>query len=86
MQNELPVTADNLKMLSVLRDIKENITPDVVINQIIQAMSAGSGAEQALLDTSQFVIARDIINSFMSVTDKDIQQVQLLRWCLTWNL
>ena len=66
------MTADNLKMLSVLRDIKENITPDVVINQIIQAMSAGSGAEQALLDTSQFVIARDIINSFMSVTDKDI--------------
>lgn len=72
LANELPVTADNLKMLSVLRDIKENITPDVVINQIIQAMSAGSGAEQALLDTSQFVIARDIINSFMSVTDKDI--------------
>lgn len=72
LANGLPVTADNLKMLSVLRDIKENITPDVVINQIIQAMSAGSGAEQALLDTSQFVIARDIINSFMSVTDKDI--------------
>lgn len=71
--NDLPLTAENLKTLDVLRDIKENMTLDKTLMQIVQAMSAGSEAEDALLDTSKFIIARDIINDFKSITDGDIR-------------
>ncbi len=72
LANDLPVTIDNLRTLDVLRDIKDNMTLDKALVQIVQAMAAGSEAEQALLDTSQFTIARDWINSFNSVNDGDI--------------
>ncbi len=72
LANDLPVTIDNLRTLDVLRDIKDNTTLDKALVQIVQAMAAGSGAEQALLDTSQFTIARDLINSFNAVNDGDI--------------
>lgn len=71
--NDLPLTTENLKTLDVLRDIKENMTLDKTLMQIVQAMSAGNEAEEALLDTSKFIIARDIINEFQSVTDADIR-------------
>ena len=48
------------------------LAPDQALVQIVQAMAAGSEAEQALLDTSQFTIARDWINSFNAVNDGDI--------------
>lgn len=70
--NELPVTADSIAKLDVLNDIKDNMTPDIVLKQIIQAMSAGNKAEDATLDTSQFIIAQKYIQSFMTVTDQDI--------------
>lgn len=70
--NDLPVTADSIAKLDVLNDIKENMTADVVLKQIVQAMSAGNKAEEATLDTSQFIIAQKYIQSFMSVTDQDI--------------
>lgn len=73
LANDLPMTAENLKTLDVLRDIKENMTLDKALVQIVQAMSAGNEAEDALLDTSKFIIARDIINDFQSVTDEDIR-------------
>lgn len=72
LANDLPITIDNLRTLDVLRGIKENMTLDKALVQIVQAMAAGSEAEQAVLDTSQFIIARDIINSFNSVKDGDI--------------
>lgn len=71
--NDLPLTVENLKTLDVLRDIKENMTLDKTLMQIVQAMSAGNEAEDALLDTSKFIIARDIINDFQSITDGDIR-------------
>lgn len=67
------MTAENLKTLNVLRDIKENMTLDKALVQIVQAMSAGNEAEDALLDTSKFIIAREIISDFQSVTDEDIR-------------
>lgn len=70
--NELPVTADSIAKLDVLNDIKDNMTPDIVLKQIIQAMSAGNKAEDATLDTLQFIIAQKYIQSFMTVTDQDI--------------
>ena len=72
LANDLPITIDNLRTLDVLRGIKENMTLDKALVQIVQAMAAGSEAEQAVLDTSQFIIARDIINGFNSVKDRDI--------------
>ena len=72
LANDMPITIDNLRTLDVLRDIKDNMTLDKALVQIVQAMAAGSEAEQAVLDTSQFIIARDIINSFNSVKDGDI--------------
>lgn len=73
LANDLPMTAENLKTLNVLRDIKENMTLDKALVQIVQAMSAGNEAEDALLDTSKFIIAREIISDFQSVTDEDIR-------------
>lgn len=72
LANDLPVTIDNLRKLDVLRDIKDNMTLDKALVQIVQAMAAGGEAEQAVLDTSQFIIARDIIDGFNSVKDGDI--------------
>lgn len=72
LANDLPITVENLRTLDVLRGIKNNMTLDVALTQIVQAMAAGNEAEQALLDTSQFIIARDIIKGFNSVSDGDI--------------
>jgi len=73
LANSLPITTENLAMLDVLRDIKENMTLDKALVQIVQAMSSGNRAEEALLDTSRFIIARDVIDSFRAVTDEDIR-------------
>lgn len=70
--NDLPITADAISKLDVLNDIEKNMSPDVVLKQIIQAMAAGNQAENASLDTAQFTIARKYIQEFMSVNDNDI--------------
>ena len=79
LANDLPVTIDNLRTLDVLRDIKDNMTLDKALVQVVQAMAAGSEAEQALLDTSQFTIARDWINSFNEVNDGDIVTANIIQ-------
>ncbi|MBU5479492.1 hypothetical protein KQI69_09785 [Eubacterium sp. MSJ-13] len=70
--NDLPVTADTLKNMAVLNDISSDMSAKTVFEQIIQSVAAGAEPEQASLDTSEFVIARSIINNFAAITDADI--------------
>lgn len=70
--NDLPVTADALKTMSVLNDISSDMSAKTAFEQILQSVAAGAEAEQASLDTSEFVIARSIINNFAAITDADI--------------
>lgn len=70
--NDLPVTADSLKTMSVLNDISSDTSAKTAFEQILQSVAAGAEPEQASLDTSEFVIARSIINNFAAITDADI--------------
>lgn len=70
--NDLPVTADTISRLDMLNNIQENMTLDIVLKQIVQAMSAGNKAEDASLDASQFIVARKYIQGFMALNDSDI--------------
>ena len=70
--NDMPLNIQNLNKMAVLDNIQKGISVDDILKQIIQAMSAGNKAEQASLDTSEFVIARSIINDFMAVDDNVI--------------
>ena len=70
--NDLPVTVDTLKTMSVLNDISSDMSAKTSFEQILQAVAAGVDPEQASLDTSEFVIAKSIINNFAAITDADI--------------
>lgn len=70
--NDLPVTADALRTMSVLNDISSDMSVKTSFEQILQSVAAGASPEQASLDTSEFVIARSIINNFAVITDADI--------------
>lgn len=73
--NELPINQTTLEKLSSLENIQETMTPDKVLTQIVYAMLAGSAPKDAILDDSQFVVARDAVNDFESITDGTIIQV-----------
>lgn len=70
--NDLPVTADALKTMSVLNDISSGMSVNTILEQILQSVAAGATPEQASLDTSEFVIAKSIIDNFAAITDADI--------------
>lgn len=70
--NELPVTVDSIRMLNVLEQIQSSLTPDKALQQMIEAMTAGASPEQATLDDTQFVLARNAIEAFAQVSDEDI--------------
>lgn len=73
--NDLPVTADALRTMSVLNDISSDMSVKTSFEQILQSVAAGASPEQASLDISEFVIARSIINNFAVITDADISTV-----------
>lgn len=52
--NDLPVTADALKTMSVLNDISSDTSAKTAFEQILQSVAAGAEPEQASLDTSEF--------------------------------
>ena len=58
--------------MSVLNDISSDTSAKTAFEQILQSVAAGAEPEQASLDTSEFVIARSIINNFAAITDADI--------------
>lgn len=70
--NDLPVTVQSLQAMETLEQIQGGITTEQVLDQILQAMSAGSEPEKATLDTSQFVIARNLIRDFCQVTEQHV--------------
>jgi hypothetical protein len=72
--NDLPVTPENLDNLQRLDEIGQTMTPDKVLDRIVTAMETGAAPEQASLDDTQIVIARNILQDFAAVTDEDIQE------------
>lgn len=69
--NDLPVTVESLQTMQTLDEIQQ-IEGNQILEQILQAMSAGAAPEKASLDGSQFVIARNILRDFSDVTEQDI--------------
>lgn len=70
--NDLPISVQSLELLQTLDRIQENTTADQALEQILQAVSAGSAPEKATLDTSQFVIARNLLHDFSRITEEDV--------------
>lgn len=73
--NELPINEATLDKLSTLENIQETMTSDKVLTQIVYAMLAGAAPKDAILDERQFVVARDAVHDFESITDGTIIQV-----------
>ncbi len=69
LANNLPVTAQNLRMIRTLDDIKENMTLDRALGQIVQTVALGGEAKDALLDDARFSVAWDVIDGFKSADD-----------------
>lgn len=70
--NELPVNETTLSKLEMLNGLSGQMTPDKVLEQIVFALSAGSSPKDAILDDSQFVIARDALQGFQDISDSTI--------------
>ena len=71
--NDIAVTLENINTLQMLNDISENMTPQKVLDQIIFAMQTGAAPEQASLDDSQIVIAREAIETLEEITPEDVE-------------
>lgn len=71
--NDLPVTVQSLQTMETLEQIQGETTADQVLEQILQAMSAGSAPEKATLDIRQFVIAKSLIRDFARVTEQNVK-------------
>ncbi len=71
--NDIAVTPENINTLQMLNDISENMTPQKVLDQIIFAMQTGAAPEQASLDDSQIVIAREAIETLEEITPEDVE-------------
>lgn len=71
--NDIAVTPDNINTLQMLNDLSENMTPQKVLDQIIFAMQTGAAPEQASLDDSQIVIAREAIETLEEITPEDVE-------------
>lgn len=75
---ELPINKETLEQLELLNGLGGNMTPDKVLEQIFFAMNAGLPPEDAVLDDSQFVVARAVIKDFQSIADDTIQKAAKL--------
>lgn len=73
--NELPVNETTLVKLEMLNGLPGQMTADKVLQQIVFAVSAGSSPRDAVLDDSQFVIARDALRDFQNISDGVILNV-----------
>lgn len=71
--NDIAVTPENINTLQMLNDLSENMTPQKVLDQIIFAMQTGAAPEQASLDDSQIVIAREAIETLEEITPEDVE-------------
>lgn len=72
---ELPINQVTLSKLETLEQIPQNMTGDKVLEQILFAMSAGLSPKEAVLDDSQFVVARDAVKDFQQIDDSTIIHV-----------
>ncbi len=72
---ELPINQVTLSKLETLEQVPKNMTGDKVLEQILFAMSAGLSAKEAVLDDSQFVVARDAVKDFQQIDDSTIIHV-----------
>lgn len=70
--NELPVNENTVSMVNILEVIKQNMTPEKVLGQVLQSMSAGGAAAQATLDDTQFVMAKELLEQIAGIEDRDI--------------
>jgi hypothetical protein len=73
--NELPVNEGTLAKLEMLNGISGRMTMDKVLEQIVFAVSAGSSPRDAVLDDSQFVVAKDVLRDFQNIEDSTILHV-----------
>lgn len=73
--NELPVNANTLAKLEMLNGLSDRMTEDKVLEQIIFAVTSGSSPRDAVLDDSQFVIARNALQDFQNIEDSAIIHV-----------
>lgn len=74
-ERELPINQVTLSKLGSLEQISQNMTGEKVLEQIMFAMSAGLSPKEAVLDDSQFVVAREAVKDFQQIDDATIFSV-----------
>lgn len=68
-EHELPINEETVSKLEMLNYIPENMTPDKVLEQILFAMREGLSPDEAVMDDSLFVAARDVVQGFQEIDD-----------------
>ncbi len=86
-EHELPVNESTLAKLEMLNELPGRMTADKVLEQIVFALTSGSSPRDAVLDDSQFVMARDMIQDFQNIEDSAVIRVAdaLLRDRNAWQ-
>ena len=72
-ENQLPVTAENVKLCQLLEEIKE-LDTDTLIARIADNMAEGTRAEKANLGKPSFREAKDALGDFWTISESDIQR------------
>lgn len=71
--NDLPITVQSMEMMQTLDQIQTQATAGQVIEQMLQAMSAGLPPEKASLDEGEFVIAQKVLQDLTEIGDEDVE-------------
>lgn len=72
--NDLPITVQSMEMMQTLDGIQEETTAARVLEQILQAMSAGLSPEKASLDEREFVIAQKALRDLAEIDGRDVAE------------
>lgn len=75
VNNQLPVTEDNLWALRDLNEVNEGISEDELLDKTTEALKNGNSAESALLGNAGAKRVEQIINKFNTISDEAVELV-----------
>lgn len=70
--NQLPVTEKTLSSLASLERIRAESTPDSILNSIMSAMAKGMEPQEASLDNSGLIQAKQIVDDFNGISNQAV--------------
>lgn len=67
--NDLPVTRESMEALQRIENIKENVSPDYILDKMAEAMGQGLKPEEASLDEGRLKTVEEAILEFDRITE-----------------